>query len=124
MDYQIPTFAADGRRLRPYSVGQIERLLARDAVVVRRNARGKILCAQFRAINGANPLRGSIHMGTVYSFEQHVNDSYVWSHRRLLQSQEVESLMGEPVEDLETLDRYLRNIFAAVPLSCASYAHA
>jgi hypothetical protein len=118
----IPTFAADGRRLRNSSPEAVERLLAREQIVVRRNRRGRIICAQFREDNGANPLRKTAHMGTHYSFEEHVNDCYVWRHKPLPQPQTAARMMGEEVEDERLIDRYIRRIFQNVALSCAAHA--
>jgi hypothetical protein len=118
----IPTFAADGRRLRNYSPEAIERLLIRGMIVVRRNKRGRIICAQFREDNGANPLRQTAHMGSNYSFEEHCGDAYVWQHKPLMKPQTAARLMGEEVEDERIVDRYVRAIFQNVAISCAAHA--
>jgi hypothetical protein len=114
----IPTYAADGRRLRDYPESSIQRLLALDKVTVTYKRKGKIACAFFRPLDGANPLRRSAHVGTRYSFEEPLpSGHFAWKHRRLLQSQEIEELLGEPVEDERHLDLFVRSIFRAVPLS-------
>jgi len=95
----IPTFAADGRRLRNRSLQSVENLLALSMVVVRRGRRGQILAAQFRPLSGANPLRHSALSGTRYSFHGQGAMRMVWSHR---------DHMGAAESD-----------FQAVPLSCS-----
>jgi hypothetical protein len=110
----IPTYAADGRRLRNYSPDEINHLLSLSLVVVRRNQRGQIRVAQFRGQGGANPLRRTAHLGTRYAF---LGEARVWKHRRLLQSQDVEYLFGEP-DNLAEAELFVQAVFRAVPLSC------
>jgi hypothetical protein len=114
---RVPTYAADGRRLRDYVPSAVEHLFKLSLVVVRRNKSGRVVLAQFRGVGGANPLRATALAGTRYSFIERLHESRCWSHRRLLPREAVENLLGKPVEDAVTLDRYLRAIFRAVPLS-------
>lgn len=111
---KIPTFAADGKRLRAYSPDAIERLLSLSLVVVIRNRKGRILRAHFRPTDGANPLRASCNMGQRYYFLEHVGDHKVYSHTPLIAAEDAAELNGQTPEEL---DRYIRNIFRAVPLS-------
>lgn len=119
---RIPTFSADGSRVRAQFLSKVEAFLAAGAMVVRRNRKGKITCAQYRVqIDGANPLRRSAHVGTRYSWLEHVGEDSpyrAWRHRNLLQSQYVEVLMGQPVDNPEDIDLFVRAVFRAVPLSC------
>jgi hypothetical protein len=117
MQDSIPTFGADGRRLRSYSLPAVERLLSLSKVVVRRNRRGRITSACFRPTDGANPLRLTALMGTRYSYQQQLDEHRAWSHRRLIQRQDVEALMGEELLDEVEIDVYVRAVFRAVPLS-------
>jgi hypothetical protein len=113
----IPTYAADGRRLRDYALSSIERLLTLHLIIVARNRKGKIVCAHFRPVGGANPLRRAAHLGTRYSFELPLpSGHFAWTHRRLLQSQEIEALFGE-LDDRDDADQFVRAVFRAVPLS-------
>jgi hypothetical protein len=81
---EIPTFAADGRRLRfSYSLAAIERLSGLSKVIVKRNFRGKILCVHFRAKDGDNPLRATAALGQRYVYLEHVGDRRCYSHKRL-----------------------------------------
>ena len=116
---KIPTYAADGRRLRDYSLAAIERLESLSLVVVRR-LNGRIRCALFRGLMGANPLRATAHAGTRYSFLRRSGEVRLWEHAPLVQRQEIEALFegARSVEDARLLDRFVRAIFLAVPLSC------
>ena len=115
----IPTFRADGRRVRDYSLEAIERLLGLSLIVVKRSRKGRITCAQFKSDAGANPLVKSAHMGQQYSYEHHLPSGHcAWSHRDLIQRQDVEALFGETVESRQDVDLYVRAVFRAVPLSC------
>lgn len=113
-EIKIPTFASDGRRLRAYSLEAIERLLSLSLVVVRRNRHGRIVCAHFRPQDGSNPLRATANMGQRYYFLEHVGDRRVYAHTPLVPPQDVRDNCESP----EELDRYVRNVFRAVPLSC------
>ena len=114
----IPTYAANGQRIRDYTETAIARLLSLDLVVVERGRRNKIRCAHLRPQGGANPLRRTAHTGTYYSFEEPLpSGHFVWKHRPLLQRQDVAQLLGEPIESEAELDRFLQSIFRAVPLS-------
>lgn len=115
----VPTFRADGRRVRDYSSEAIARLHALGLIVVGRSRKGRITCAQFKSDAGANPLVKSAHMGQQYSYEQALpSGHYAWRHRELIQRQDVEILFGERPENKRELDLYVRAIFRAVPLSC------
>jgi hypothetical protein len=114
---KIPTFASDGRRLRAYSLQAIERLLSLSLVVVRHNRRGQIVCAHFRPQDGSNPLRATANMGQRYYYLEHVGDRRVYAHTPLISRQDLEELK-DTASTPEELDRYVRNIFRAVPLSC------
>jgi hypothetical protein len=124
---RIPTYSADGRLLRSYSRERIESLARHGKVIVTRNRRtGHIWRAQFREIDGANPLRRSAHVGTRYSFYVRVSrTSQAWVHKDLLSSRDVELLFDFPKresreEELRSRDRAVRSVFLAVPLSCLS----
>lgn len=115
----VPTFRADGRRVRDYSMEAIARLLALGMIVIARSRKGRITCAQFKSDAGANPLVKSAHMGQQYSYEQALpSGHYAWRHREMIQRQDVEMLFGERPESKRELDLYVRAIFRAVPLSC------
>lgn len=114
----IPTFAATGKRIRDYSPSAIARLLALDLIVVERYRRGAIKRAHFRPQGGANPVKAHAHMGTHYSYEQPLpSGRYAWTHKPLLQEQEIEALFGEIDSSTEPADRFVRAVFRAVPLS-------
>lgn len=121
---RIPTYQADGTtrlhgvRFRDYSLAMVERLLTDSKVVVRRNRKGQIVAAQYRAESGANPLRATALTGTRYSFLEQIYEVRVWSHRRLIPRQDLEQMAGEPLENEALCERYLQTIFRAVPLSC------
>lgn len=117
----IPTYAADGRRLRAYSLEAIEHLLSLSKVVVRRNAHGRIKVAQFRGLAGANPLRSTAHAGTKYSFLVQNISTRSWQHKDLISSRDVEilfNLSSSKDEELPSRDRFVRAVFLAVPASC------
>jgi hypothetical protein len=101
---KIPTYDADGTRLRSYSPAAIERLVSLNRVVptIRR---GRIVCATFRERDGSNPLRHSAHMGQRYSFDELLpSGHHAWKHK---------SLPKDASEDL-----FVRAIFRGVALSC------
>ena len=115
----VPTYAADGRRLRSYSLSAIERLHKMSMVAVRRNRYGKIVAAFFRHSDGANPILCSAHTGTRYSDLVRVGpDTRAWQLRGFIQRQDLEAVLGEKLATKEELDLYVRRIFRAVPLSC------
>jgi len=116
----IRCYAANGNRLRDRSSESITALLAQGKISVRRNQRGTITVAQFLSEpNGINPIRQTAHMGQSYSWAQPLGTGHkAWKHRELLQSQEVEALFGETIEDRKTLALYLRSIFRRVALDC------
>ncbi len=119
---RIPTYAADGARLhgvrlRDYSLSMIERLLADSRVVVRRNRRGRIVSAQYRADVGATTLQANSLAGTRYSFLEQIREVRVWSHRRLIPREDLELLAGKPL-DKAACEQFVKTIFRAVPLSC------
>jgi hypothetical protein len=116
----IPTYSADGTRLRDYSSAAVERLCNRGAMVVERNKRGRIVAATFRPDKAdrhsrSNPVRASIPVGTYYSYEESIADKYyVWQHRELVEARELRQLFGDGVER----EAFLRTVFLAVPVSC------
>ena len=123
---RIPMYAADGItrlhgvRFRDYSLAMIERLLAESRVVVRRNRKGRIVSAQYRPDperGDALPLSASALAGTRYSFLEQIYEVRVWSHRRLIPRQDLESMAGKPLERVEA-ELFVQSIFRAVPLSC------
>lgn len=119
MSYTVPTFAADGRRLRNYTPEAIEHLLSLSLVAVERGRKDRIKCAFFRPTSGASPVRPKAHMGTKYSSNELLpSGHHSWKHRRLLQSQHLEEILGVPVANEKELDRFLQSVFRAVPLSC------
>lgn len=111
----IPTFAADGRRLRPHTARALEHLYSLSRVVVRRNAKGRILVARYRDAEGGHPLRLSALGGTRYSSKN--NTTKVWEHKQLPTGDEAAAAMGEKVEDPKEVDLFVRAVFRAVPLS-------
>jgi hypothetical protein len=119
VSYSVPTFAADGRRLRNRTPESIEHLLALSLVVVERGRKDRIRAAFFRPTDGATPVKPRAHMGTKYSYNEHLPSGHTaWKHRRLLQSQQLEELLGIPQASDEDLDRFLQSVFRAVQLSC------
>ncbi len=114
----VPTFAANGKRLRNHSAAHVEQLEQRGVVQLSRTAKGRIKACQFLTGLGANPVQKTANTGTVYSFYNRVGDAQLWEHRQMVQRQDVEALFGLPVERGEDLELYLRGIFRAVPLSC------
>jgi hypothetical protein len=119
MTVKIPTYASDGRRIRAYSLDAIEHLLSLSLIVVKRNRHGKILAAHFRPQDGSNPLRATASMGQRYSFHAPVgNDGMrAWTHKQLIQRQDLEALLGLPLDNDKELDLYIRGIFRSVALS-------
>jgi hypothetical protein len=115
----IRTYAANGARLRDRSLESVETLEALGKVAVRRSKRGTITVCQFRSEpNGANPIAKTAHLGQVYSFRQELPSGHrVWKHRALVQSQAVEALFGEPAEDPQALDTFVRSVYLHVALS-------
>lgn len=117
---RIPTYSADGSRLRPYTASAIAHLLSLSAIVVRKNRAGSIVVAQFRSASGAHPMRNSALCGTRYSFLERIHESRMWSHRVLVPRpslEELEELAGK-VNDEAARESFVRSIFNAVPLSC------
>jgi hypothetical protein len=119
----IPTYAADGGRIHPRTPESIARLLSLSLIVVKRNRKGAICAAHFRPTDGANPLRATANMGQRYVYEQPVGNGYhAWTHRELIQRQDLEMLLGIKLDSREDVDLYLRGVFRAVPLSCMAAA--
>jgi hypothetical protein len=116
----IRIYASNGTRLRDRSLASITTLAEQGRIAVSRNRRGTITCAQFISEpGGINKIRATAHMGQAYSFPQSLPSGHkTWKHRSLLQSQEIETIFGEPVEDQKVLDLYLRSIFRRVALDC------
>jgi hypothetical protein len=119
---RIPTYAASGARLhgvrlRDYSLSMIERLLADAKITVRRNRKGVIVSAQYRAEAGATTLQATSLAGTRYSFLEQIREVRVWSHRRLIPREDLELLAGKPL-DKAACEQFVKTIFRAVPLSC------
>ena len=85
-------------------------------MIVKRNRSGKIACAQFRYGREPSPIRKSAHRGQRYSVIRTFGDARLWQHRRLIQAQEIEYLMGERIDSYEA-DLFVRAVFRAVPLS-------
>lgn len=112
MPTTVPTYSADGKRLRNYSLASIESLLVSDRVAVERNRKGEITCATMRPADKSNPILKSAHMGQSYSFLQNLPSGHrAWSHSRLLDESE---LTSEGIADAE---KFVRDIFFAVPAS-------
>jgi hypothetical protein len=113
----IPTYSSAGVRLRDRSLESIENLLSLSHVVVRRDSKGRIRSAFFRPASGANPMRLNALMGQKYSYLERVGDRRAWSHRSLLQKQDIEALTGVPVDSEAEVDLYVRGVFRNVALS-------
>ena len=118
----VPTYAADGRRLRSYTLEAIERLLQLDLIAVQRNRAGRIVTAHFRDGGGANPIRNSAHMGQNYSFEEMLpSGNSAWKHSDLFRDKrDRQTLYDDAYGDVAAIDLFVRGIFRAVPLSCMS----
>lgn len=116
----VPTYAVDGRRLRSYTLEAIERLLQMDLVAVQRNRAGRIVTAHFRDGEGANPIRATAHLGTKYSFNQHLpSGRTAWKYRALMRDERaLAASLGEIADDPVDADLFIRRVFRAVPLSC------
>ena len=111
----IPTYAADGRRLRNYPLLQIENLLTSGAVRVDRNRRGEIKAANFLPVSGS-AANISAFMGQTYSFHEHLPSGHrAWKHSSLFRGS-VRELLDADASERER-DEFVRNIFRAVPLS-------
>jgi hypothetical protein len=90
------------------------------SLVVVRRVSGRIRCALFRGLMGANPLRATANVGTKYSFLRRIGDrSKCWELAPLIQRQKLELLFegAHAAEDERVLDHFVRAIFLAVPLS-------
>ncbi len=119
-DTTVPTYASDGRRLRRYTLEAIERLERLNLVAVQRNRHGRIVIAHFRPTDGANPIRTTAHMGTKYSFNEHLPSGHMaWKYRRLIRDERaLAAMFGESPDDVEDAELFVRAVFRAVPLSC------
>src|SRR3954452_6607394 len=91
----IPTYSADGHRIRNHSLTAIERLLELRKILVKRNHRGVIVAANFLPQSSANPSRKSPHVGTQYSLLNRVGDVRLWQHRNFFTQRELSEL-GTP----------------------------
>jgi len=120
MESKIPTYSSEGRRLRRYTLEAIERLEQLNLVAVQRNRRGRIVCAHFRGIDGANPIQNAPHSGTFYSSEETLpSGRSAWKHRGLVRDRgALESLLGEAPEDLQEAEVLCAAIFQRVLVSC------
>jgi hypothetical protein len=117
VEQSIPTYSAEGRRLRDYSVAKVEDLLSRSMVVVERKRNGHIKCAHLRPSSGASPVRKTAHMGQHYSFKERLpNGRRAWNHSKMLVRSDIEGLIGKPI-DVEDTELFIRAVFRAVPLS-------
>lgn len=120
---RIPTYSCDGRRLRDYSLAAIERLLSLSLVIVRRSAAGVIRCALFRGTMGSHPCRRTALGGQRYSFLRRIGEhSRIWDHKELPGYPEIGALIenAKAARDAASLERFVRAIFLAVPLSVLS----
>jgi hypothetical protein len=79
----VPSFAADGRRTRSYTLGACERLFSLDKVTAKRNARGEIRAIHFRDQDGGSALRAVATMGQRYSEFVQVGDVNLWQLKDL-----------------------------------------
>jgi hypothetical protein len=111
---KIAVYKADGRLEGRFTVEAVERLFSLSLAVVRRDKRGAITCANLRPLDGSNPLLASCSMGQRYSYREHCGDYRAWAHKNLIQRQDLE------IESALDLDRYVRAVFCAVPLSIAN----
>jgi hypothetical protein len=95
----IPTYAANGARLRDRSLDSVLRLEELKKVALKRDRRGRVRGCQFLSDAGANPIRKSAHMGQRYSYMKRIGEhARIWQHRQL--------------------DNDLRGIFLRVALDC------
>jgi len=88
LDRLVPAFSSDGRRTRSYTLGACERLLEKDRVTAKRNARGEIRCIHFRCravgdLDGGSALRAVATMGQRYSHFAQVGDVNLWQLKDL-----------------------------------------
>ena len=119
----IPTYAADGARLRNLSLPAVEHLLSINDVIVRRDKAGNIKRAQFIEVLTPGPQKenGSL-VGQTYSYLQNLPSGHrAWRFSELLCSESKEQLSAEGLEK-EDIERFLMATFRAVPLSCMSAA--
>jgi hypothetical protein len=72
---------------------------------VKRNPKGKVLCANFRPVEGANPLRATCNMGQRYSYQERVGDYRAWRHAKQLTPRDPEAAA------------FVALVFGAVPVS-------
>lgn len=99
---KIPTYTADGRRYRDYSLTAIERMLSLSMVVVRRDRLGRIRVALFRDRIGGHPLIAAARFGQRYSFLRWISEhARCYEHKAL------------PTDR----DGFVRDVFMQVPLS-------
>lgn len=99
---KIPTYTADGRRFRDYSLTAVERLLSLSLVVVRRDRFGRIRVALFRETRGGHPMLSAGRFGQRYSFLRWVSErARCYEHKAL------------PADR----DGWVRDVFMQVPLS-------
>jgi hypothetical protein len=120
----IPSYAADGTRLRKdFSEEAVEHLLALSLVVVRRSPRGRIQCALWRGETGAHPLRATAHLGTRYHRLRRVSETSlkIYELRDLLGERDSDVAKLSPVERAQR-DLFLRRVFREVPLSVMAAA--
>lgn len=115
--HRIPTFDANNRRVRNYSLAVIEYLLARGLVKVERSRRKRIIVrAQFVALETRSANSRSRVRHTGYSFPRHRGDKRDWILKALPGRRQIEPLFGE-LQPGESIAPFQRAIFSAVPLS-------
>jgi hypothetical protein len=107
---EIPTYAADGSRLRNRRLAKVLDLESRKQVVLRRNGKGKVQSAHF-CEKSRSPVQAQWKAGTRYSYEKK-------SRWTLAPLPRMPVSPGQcPSERAEELDRERRKAFQAVPLS-------
>lgn len=116
------------RRIRPYSLGEIEHLLTLSQrgelpgrhLIVKRNRRGEISAATFVAKQSEEELLDTRYRpGQRYTFEEPLPGGFfVLQHRDLPGREDIERISGLTFESQQEIDPFLRAIFRAVPLSC------
>jgi hypothetical protein len=90
----IPTYSADGKRLRDYSLSAIQSLFQQGRVTLEHGRKGRICRAYFRATDsqqnavGTNPIVKRPHAGTHYSFVGQVGSARLWQFQELPDSRE------------------------------------
>lgn len=120
---RIPAYAANGVRLRDFSLEAVWALLVYGRVEATTNRRGEIRRIDFLPIVVEADVDDTSYRGQTYSRQVDVDAgrsarSRVWEFRPLIPPQAQYDLYRD-ADSIEDVERFIRSIFVAVPLSIA-----